>query len=246
MTPSTSRSLRLIPRLREERGNCFLYGCVTLVLLGLLGGLVAFLVLRYQIQQIREEYTAAEPVELPTAELPEDRTDALIARADRFAEALRNDEPTEPLTLTEAETNALLQRHPELRNFYGESFYVVFNDNNTVTAQTSVSLDWLPGFAGRYFNGEITTDVSVEDGRLEIFLQEAVVKGEPVPDQLMAEFRRRNLAQDIDRDTQALVDKIQSLTIEAGALTIVPVLVQESAEPDATEPETAEPSTPAN
>lgn len=235
---STHR-VRLLPPLREERGNCFLYGCVTVVILGLLGALVAFLVIRYQFQQLREQYTDTEPVELPTATLPTDELNALIERVDAFAAALRNDEPAEALELTDDEINALLQNHPDVDSEFGDWFYLTFNDDNTVTAQTSVPLNWLPFFGDRYFNGEVRAEVAIRNGRFEVYVQDAVVKGEAVPEQYMTQIRNENMAQDIDEDAQELVDKIESLEVEDGAVAIVPKNLKapdEEAPADTSEP----------
>src|SRR5262245_4398703 len=84
-------------RIWEERGNCFLYGCVTVVILCLIGGLIAFLVARNFFGKIREKYTETAPIELPTVEMSAEQIDALIKRVDQYAVDLRAGKPVPTL-----------------------------------------------------------------------------------------------------------------------------------------------------
>lgn len=221
----------LVPDLREDRGNCFLYGCVTLVILALLGGLVAFLTFRYAIQQIRENYTEAEPVALPTVDMPQDRIDSLIERVDQYVADLRAGDDLAPITLTEQEINALLQNHPDLKETFGDHMYVTLTDDGTVKAQMSLPLDWFPMMGGRYFNGDATFEVGLENGRFTVFLESASVKGEEVPQQQIQQIRNTNLAEDWynDPETRELIESVQSLEFEDNAVTVIPKNLAENA-----------------
>ncbi len=252
------RRSELLPRMRralaDERGNCFLYGCVTVVVICLLGGLVAFLSLRYMMSQVREKYTAPAAVELPTVEMAQADIDALVTRVDAYADDLRADKPLEPIKLTEAEINALLQNHPDLKDTYGDHMYVTLGEG-TVTAQMSLPLDWLPLFRERYFNGTATFDVGFLDGRFQIYLNSASVKGEDVPTQQIRQLRGENLGEtwDDDPDARELMRKIDTISIAKDGVTITPkapasgtgVPPAETAAPSAEETPPAEGETPA-
>ena len=216
-------STRIRRALADERGNCFLYGCVTAVILCLLGGLAVFLFLRYQMQQAREKYTADAPIELPTVEMEQAGIDALVERVDKYADDLRGDAPLEPITLTEPEINALLQNHPDLKETYGDHLYVTLGEN-AITTQISLPLDWLPLFRERYFNGIATFDVAFNNGRFQIYLDTASVKGEDVPNELLRELRRENFGDmwEDDADARALTRKIDSIVITKDGVTITP------------------------
>jgi hypothetical protein len=214
-------------KLREDAGNCFLYGCVTLVVLGILAGLASFLVVRNFAREMREKYTEAAPAELPTADLPAAATEALIARVDEYFKKLRAGEPLGTLTLTENEVNALLQNHPDLKEDFGNLVYLTLG-TGTATGQMSVPLDWLPMFSGRYFNGTATFDFEVSGGRVELYLTGATVKGEPVPEQFIVAFRSENMAADWmrnDADARTLMEKIDTVKIDSGTVVITPVNV---------------------
>lgn len=228
--------------LYEERGNCFLYGCVTLVILAILGGLVAFLSYRYLVLQIRDKYTEAEPTSLPTVEMPADEVQSLIDRVDQYAKDLRAGNPLPPLTLTQDQVNALLQNQPDVKGEFGGHVYVTFEGDNKVKCQLSVPMDWIPGLGGRYFNGTGTFETQIQDGRFTIFLESAEVKGEPVPEAQVAQLKSKNFAEDLfsNPDARKLIDNVKSLSITGDKVTIVPVHESESGSstPEASKDET--------
>ncbi len=227
----------LLPRFREDRGNCFLYGCVTLVVLALIGGLIAFIVGRNFVREVREKYTETAPVELPTIDIPADQIQALITRVDEYARDLRAAKPLPSLTLSEQELNALLQNHPDLKDIYGGLLYLVIEDGG-VTGKLSVALDWFPGFHGRYFNGSATFDVSLNNDDPDIYLESATFKGEAVPERYLTQTRGEDFADrwDHDPDARTLIRQIDSVKLEQGSITFVPKAKTESAEPAPPEP----------
>jgi hypothetical protein len=231
--------------IRDERGNCFLYGCVTLVILALLGGLIVFLSIRYVARELREKYTEEAPVELPTVDLPQSEIDALVERINQYAEDLRDGKPLEPITVTQDDINALLQNHPDLKEMYGDHMYVTLGDSK-ITAQMSLPLEWLPLFRNRYFNGTATFDVGFLGGKFQIYLDTASVKGEDVPRDQLRPYRRENFGDvwEENQDARSLIDKIESVTVKESGVTVVPVNKASAALPEtetesenATEPE---------
>lgn len=214
-------------QLKRNDGNCFLWGCATVTLVLVLGSIVAFLTVRYGIQQLREQYTDDAPVELPVVEINEEDLAALIARTDAFEQGLRDDEPLDPLTLTQDEINALFQNHADLEKFAGRVYVTIENDE--LTGQVSAPLDIFPGFDGRYFNGSATFDVGLENGRFSVFVKSATLKGEPVPESFIQGIRNENLAARIheDPDSKELIDKLHSIVIAEGAVTITPAKLKE-------------------
>jgi len=225
---SNRRTAALFRRdLRDERGNCFLYGCVTLVILGLLGAVVMFLMLRYGMQQIRDRFTEETPVELPTVDMPRADIDALVARVDAYAKDLRAGNPLPPLTLSQDDLNALLQNHPDLKNGFGDIMYVTLGDS-TVSTQMSFPLDRLPFpvpmMRTRYFNGTATFDVGFIGSRAQVYLSSASVKGEDVPSEQIGEMRGTNFAEDWadDPDARSLMDRVDTIAVTTVGITITP------------------------
>lgn len=216
-------------QIRRNEGNCFVWGCASLALVLILGGIVAFFSIRYGIQQLREQYTDDVAVELPVVEMPQEAVDTLIERVDTFSDGLREGEPVEQLVLTQDELNALFQHHPDLAEMAGR-IYVTIDEDDTVNGQVSVPLDFLPGFGGRYFNGSASFDVAIENGEFTVFVNSATLKGEPVPDAFMEGIRGQNLAQEMQTNNEAgeLFDKVEKLEVKDGLIWITPVKLKEA------------------
>ena len=232
--PTTAAPSALTRIVREKDGNCFLWGCVTLVVVFLIGTVVAFGVIRYGIERLRETFTDDTPMDLPLVQITESDLDELIERVDSFADALREEVATDPLTLTQDDLNALIQNHPEVEE-WGEYVYFTIEEDQTLNGQVSVPLDFLPSFGGRYFNGSAEFEAGIENGRFTVFVNGATLNGEPVPEELLNEVRSENLAADFnqDSDAQVLFEKVDSLVIQDGVIRITPRAPKETVEEEA-------------
>lgn len=211
-------------RMRQRNaGNCFVWGCLSLFCFAVLVTIVAALVARYELVKIRENYTAPQAVALPKTEMPQDDLDALLSRYDEFADAMRKHRTTEALELDETELNAIIQNHADFRDV-GEHAYLRI-DEDVITGEISISLDSIPFFEGRFFNGTGTFDISLQNGFLWISLVDASVKGNALPRYIMEQLRLTNLAEDAgnDPDLRELIDGIDSIEVEDGKLVITPV-----------------------
>lgn len=217
-------------QLRRNEGNCWLWGCATVALVLVLGSIVAFLTARYYFGQLREQYTDDAPVELPVVDMGPEKLEALIERADAFSQNLRDDEPGAALTLTQDEVNALFQNHPDLEKFAGRVYITIEDDE--LTGQVSAPLDMFPGFSGRYFNGSATFNVAITNGRFSVFVESAMLKGEPIPQTFIEGIRDQDLAQNLQQDPEftELVEKIDSLVVADGVVTITPANLKEEPE----------------
>ena len=224
-----SMTLAIERQMSRNEGNCFLWGCATLALVFVLGSIVAAFAVRYSFQQIREKYSDDAPVELPVVEMEQEKIDALIDRVDAFEQGLRDGETMEALVLTQDDVNALFQHHPELTHFAGR-VYITIDEDDVLTGQVSVPLDFFPGLGGRYFNGSVTFDASIEGGRFTVFVESATLKGEPIPESFMDGVRGENFAEDLhsDRETKELIDSIETLEVKDGTITITPVHLKET------------------
>lgn len=239
----TGREHVWLSRFKKDEGNCFLYGCATLAVVLILGGILATVSVRYGFNQLREKWTDDKPIDLPAVELPEDEMDALVKRVEDYADALMDDEALEPLTLTQLELNALAQNHPELKDYVGDIYFTIEEDD-VLIGQLSMPLDGFPGLTGRYFNCSATLHVAVEDGEFVIEIEEATVNGEPVPESFMNDFRGKNIVEEVKDDPKArdLIEKVQSVEIKGGVIVLTPAnLLDESAEPEESEAEEVAP-----
>jgi hypothetical protein len=87
-------------------------------------------------------------------------------------------EATKPegLVLTADEINTLISSNQNLKG----RVYVSIGEGQ-VTADVSIPTDAIPGANGRFFNGSVTLDVSLEEGVLIVTVNAAKVNDENVP-----------------------------------------------------------------
>ncbi len=223
-----------IGRFGSRDGNCALYGCAGVVVVGLIGVVTIGFVVRQAFNQLKEKYTATEAVELPSIEVSDTERDATIERVDTWVAALESDEATTQLILTEHDVNVLIEYHEELENLSGKVYLTL--DESTVHGDMSYPLDEVPGFSGRYFNGSATFEVSLANNRLVVYVIEASVGGEAVPDEFISGVRNENLAQEMHNnpETREVIESLESVEVVNGTLIITPKgfeAAEEDAEP---------------
>jgi hypothetical protein len=185
--------------------------------------LVGFVATYLTVRSFRENYTSTEALELPRVEASQSEIDAVLARVREFGEALDRNESPAPLSLSQQDLNILIQHHPELRDF-SEVVYVTL-ENDQLNGQMSVPLSEIPGFGGRYFNGQATFDVAFRNDQLEIYVDSATIGDRSVPESFMETVRSENLAADFQRDVPESRDhlrKIESIAIRDGQVVLTP------------------------
>jgi len=183
-------------------------------------GITVFFTVRWVHKQV-ETYTATSPVALPRSNMDDADYANVEERITQFTKALNQGQPTAPLVLNEQELNAFIERtHP---NDLGKEVYVVL-DGNQVKGEVSFPLDnfkmsWLKG---RYLNGNVTLDVSLQNRLLVVTAQQIEVNGVQVPDSYMQGFRTKNLAEKATEDPKnaATIAKFDSIQVQDGKLII--------------------------
>ena len=207
---------------RDESGNCLLWGCLSLFCFTVLVCIAGYFGVRYFGAMLRDNFT--EPMRAPLAvvEISDGDLEKLMKRVDAFTQGLDDGERPASLTLDETEVNALIQHHPDYETIKGNVFVTI--DDNLIGGQVSFSLNDIPGLKGRYLNATAVFDVAFENGELSIFLKEATVKGEPLPEMLMEALRSENLAQDAqeDRHLSEILDSLESFEVKNGKITLTP------------------------
>lgn len=199
--------------------GCWVWGCLTVVVIGLLGfALAAWLSFRFIGGQI-EKYTDETPQELPVVEYGEQELAALETKLEDFKEKIRTDQPVEDLVLTADDINAMIASKEELK---GKVFIKI--EDGQVKGDISIPLDKLPlGMGkGRYLNASAGFKVAVANGILVVTMEEAEVNGEVVPEEIMKELRRENLVKDVkfEDDTRKALARIESIEVEDGKVVL--------------------------
>lgn len=204
----------------EKSGcGCWVWGCLSVVVIGIIGiALASYLLYRVAAGQI-EKYTSETPQEMPVVEYDEETLTALETRFDDFKAKLKSGEPTEDLVLTAEDINAMIAKKEDLK---GKIFVKI--EDGQLKGDVSMPLDNLPlGVGkGRYFNASAAFDVTMANGMLVVNLADAEVKGEQVPEEFLQGMRKENLAKDLynDPDTAKAFRRIESIDVEDGKVVL--------------------------
>ncbi|MEW6355890.1 MAG: hypothetical protein AB1696_06180 [Planctomycetota bacterium] len=205
------------PEPRQGRG-CFFYGCLTVVVLLLL--LVAIVGgTAYWGYKKLLSYTSDKPMEIPTIEATAADYEALKARIDAFTKAADQVQQAE-IELTATDINTLIAHDPEWKEVHGKAYVKIEGDE--MKADASIPLGEIPGFKGRYLNGTLGINVSLQDGELEVKPKTLVVKDKSVPKQIMDQLRQQNWADETNQDDDAMkvIRKLESIEIKDGKIKV--------------------------
>ena len=205
----------------SKRHGCFFYGCLTAIVLGLIGVVGAVLLVLNAgklLNRVAIGYTDTAPAQLERVDVSPAELRSIQERLTAFQEALRSGKTAQELVLTAHDINALIASDPSLKELKDKLFVTIEGD--TIKGQVSWPLDnWGPlKLKGRYLNGEVAFRVSLENGRLGIYINDIRVKGQPVPGVLGSSFKDQNLAEDFqkDPDMAAEIRKFDSIKVEDG------------------------------
>jgi len=205
--------------------GCLIGGCLGMLLL-MVGGMVALGVgsVWFYNQQIAK-YTSEQARELPVVQVTPEELEQLELRVEEFQEKFEQGQTPEQLILTADDINALISKQEQLR---GKVFVTL--EDGLIQAEVSIPASAIPGGKGRFFNGSVTLDASLEDGVLIVTLQDAEVNGQAVPEDLMSGIRKENLAKDFykDPDMAKKLRKFESLVIEGDRMILTPKTVPAS------------------
>src|SRR5215468_5409734 len=115
----------------KRRRGCLFYGCLTSCILVLV--VLAGLILGYL--KILNAFDT-KPAALPTVDMSDADMQQVRQRVDTFRSDVRSAHPTQPLTLSANEINALIATDPNMKALKGK-VYVAIEDNQ-VKGQVSV------------------------------------------------------------------------------------------------------------
>ena len=192
--------------------GCLLGGCLGVMLLGIIvtGGALYGIWSLYQSQLAK--YTSDQPVEIPVVEATEEQVKAIEKRFEDFRTQFDAGEAPQELVITAEEINTLISNDPNLKGHV----FVKIEDGN-IRADVSFSLGELPGAGGRYFNGSLTLHVEVKDGEVVAHVVDAEANGQPVPEELLKQFRQENLAKDMKDDPEMAetLERCESLEVQS-------------------------------
>ena len=217
------------PPLPTKKKGCFFYGCLTLIVLAVLVGTTGFLAVRYGLRRIAavvEQYTEPAAVPLPTVNMPAAQFVEVQKRFRDFTNAFHSHKPTPPLVLTGDEINALIEGDSEWKAMKGTAYVTIEGDE--LRAQVSIPMDRLatmPGFTrvkGRYLNGSGAFTVTTKEGALVVKLKSLEVKGQSLPEPMLAGFQGQNMADQFYKNPKSAeaISRFESIEVKDGMITI--------------------------
>lgn len=227
---------------KEPRGigSCALIGCGGLLLLGVLivGGL--YFGSKYALRSFVDQYTSAQPAILPKTDMTPEEGRQLVDRVDAYKAQLLAGEAEEPLELTARELNGLLAYDPDFTNLSQRVYFTI--DDDRLLGQISLSLDRmnLEVIKGRYLNAKVAFNFESVGGDIAVTIDEAEINDQALPEGLVNEFRKDNLAAEADPSVKRLLERIADIDVLNGKLIIQPKAVAEAEpvpEDPASEPE---------
>jgi len=209
----------------QQRGRgCFFYGCLTLVVLSVVGLVLTFLAFRALTGFLRgkiDQYTADAPAQLPPLNVPADDRKTIV---DRVAEYRKLVEGNETLTdeqrtleLTADEINVLIEDEPDLK---GRARVEINGDK--LQAAISIPLNDIPLMGGRYLNGRATIVPRAVRGELQIRLIDVEVKGQRLPQELQDALQKESIIPDNGQNRRNRIEReLDSVEVVNGKLRIV-------------------------
>ena len=223
-----------MPENQTGKGRgCFFYGCLSVVVLGLVCVTAGYFGLRYWINSNIEQYTVTSPMPIEKVDATPEEARRVEDRFKSFVDAIRSDQAVDTLVLSAKDLNLLLSA-PSVAPVLKDHIQVAISGQN-LKAKLSLPLEQFPptellsslGLArikGRYLNGSAEVKASLENGVLFVTLDALEVNGKPVPEEVMARIRSQNLAKDVYKDARSVevLKKLDSIQVQDGRVLIKP------------------------
>ena len=217
-------------QVKKSSWGCAKYaavGCAVLLLLGIIGGFIAYRCAKGYVSNMVTQYAATKPQKLPSAEGTAQEAEDTAKRLEEFAKALKEDRPAPEIAMTSEELNTLIQKHPQCREL-AEKIHLEL-EGDKLKGEVSLPLDKLGEmFKGRYLNGSAVFRVGMTEGRLQLFIDTLTIKGQPAPEEFMKFIRAKNLADEVYKkpEAAAIIEKLGAVTVRDGTLILTPKKTQ--------------------
>ncbi|MBS0658859.1 MAG: hypothetical protein JSR82_11525 [Verrucomicrobia bacterium] len=201
--------------------GCFLKGCLTLIVVGLvLAGVVgggAY----YYYGKFVETATSDKPAPIKTDQPSDTQFQAASNKLNGMVNAWNvGHEAT--IELTAADLNALVARHPSFAAWRGKVYFTI--NNSDLGIDTSVPLDFikLDKLKGRYFNGRFVTFFEYLNGQMTIRPKLVEANGNQVPQAALDRMDWNEMTSELrkNKDWSSYLDRIKSIRVTANTVVI--------------------------
>jgi hypothetical protein len=187
------------PPPRRQGLGCFARGCLILLVFAIVLAIACFAGMYWGFQRhsaivhgiywLAKTHSIAEaPVAVPEFNASEKQIENIRERWQDFEQKTRAGQPAE-IELTSDDINTLIVTNRDIR---GKLFISI--DGSQVHFQTSIPFGELIGRRGYYFNGDITVELKDAESLENPQLNQLIVNGEQVPNDLLNwKYRSRRL-----------------------------------------------------
>ncbi|TWT48845.1 hypothetical protein [Botrimarina hoheduenensis] len=220
------------PPSRKAGWGCVVYGCLGVLLVGLLGTVIAAGTLFYVARGQLQEYTAEEPMPLPVEKTDPAEVVRIQKRIEIFSGAVEKstklpaDIPPPDAEVDPAPAPKEVPRDPDSAvdqpkqlerelSLSAQELNTLIASNPTlrgrlyvsiaegqIEGQVSIPTDGIPMAGGRFLNAVAKLTVRLENGVLKVHLVDAAVKGKRLPQFVLDALAEKNLAEDLQEDPQ--------------------------------------------
>src|SRR5713101_8650213 len=107
------------PQVPKQKRGCWFYGCLTLAILALLGGIAAWIAVRYVVKTASgwvEGYTSTNRIPIESVSISPGELKSLQDRVVSFSQTLDGQKGSRELVLGADEINALIQHDPQYKD----------------------------------------------------------------------------------------------------------------------------------
>lgn len=211
-----------------KKHGCLFYGCLTLVILAILGIVIAtagFFAARKFTRNMVAQYTQTNAVELPKVASTPQEQEAVAERCSDFMDSLKAGKAVQPLVLSARDLNLLVAKS-ELQKL----IYLTIEDSQ-IKGQVSVPLEklgLLEMMKGRYLNGTAQFRVGMENSALSVRLVSMEAGGKPVPAAFLTGLAGKNLAEELlkNPDIGPTLRNLENVEVKDGKLILTPRAVK--------------------
>lgn len=202
------------------------HGCLLVVVIVLIASILMVRGCTRTVMRWSVEYTETTPIVFQ----PPSGTDAEIERAlekaNQLVTSLRSRVVPAPVDLSADELNLIVYYHPAAEKIAEHLRFAIRDDR--LVLMSSLPMDKMAeagmiNVAGRYFNSEVTLDVSVVAGELMLYVHDVLIRGEKLPEPLIKSLSQENLGKEKSRpEISEMLSLIRNAYIKQGAVHIAP------------------------
>ncbi|MFC1823534.1 hypothetical protein ACFL9T_12560 [Thermodesulfobacteriota bacterium] len=206
----------------EKKGRgCFFYGCLTTIVLCIIVGGLGMYGL-WRLKEAAVGYTDSEPMLMERGAISPERVERVKEKIFGFYESIQKGNKRGSLRLSEDEVNTLINSHPRFKEL-GGGVRISFKDEE-IKGEVSIPLEGVPlGLGeGKYLNGSAVFKVWAEEGLMVVTIDALKVKDGAVPEMIMAEIRKQNLAKELYKDAEKarMLKRLRRVEVKNGKLVI--------------------------